>query len=87
MDWEPDEIFTETPPAVEWLVNATRELCAKPAMDLDDEMRVWTAALDSGDSVHTGARDTSILMEAHADCDCGHQDGGSIAPLRRARRR
>jgi hypothetical protein len=86
-DWEPDEIFTETTPAVEWLTNATRELCAKPEMELADEVRVWTATLDNGESVHTGARETSILMEADPDCGCNPADGGSIAPLRRTRRR
>lgn len=86
-DWEPDDLFTETAPAVEWLANATRELCATPEMNLADEMRVWAATLDAGESVHTGARGTSVLVEAHDDCGCGHPDTGSIAPLRRARRR
>jgi hypothetical protein len=86
-DWEPDDVFSEAAPAVEWLANATRELCAAPEMNLADEISVWTTNLDAGESVHTGARETSILVEAHEDCDCGRQDGGSIAPLRRTRRR
>jgi hypothetical protein len=86
-DWEPEEALTEVKPAVEWLAAAMRELTGQPDMSLDDEARVWTTTLTAGESVHTGAKGTALLMEAWPDCEC-HQDAeASVAQLRRGRRR
>lgn len=86
-EWEADEVISETDSAVEWLSTALRELCGKPGMDLTDEGRVWVAALDGGDSVHTGAKGTALLMESWPDCECEQDRDVRIAPLRRGRRR
>lgn len=86
-DWEPEEALTDVRPAVEWLSDAMRELCGKPEMQLADESRVWTIVLDGGESVHTGARGTALLMEAWPDCECDKDSETRVAQLRRGRRR
>ncbi|HEX7658355.1 MAG TPA: hypothetical protein VF444_02660 [Pseudonocardiaceae bacterium] len=85
-DWEPDDVFTETAAAVEWLASATRKLCGDD-LDLSDETPLWTKILDAGDSVHGGAKDTSLLVESEPDCECDQDQAARIAPLRRGRRR
>jgi hypothetical protein len=63
-----------------------RELCAKPEMELADETRVWSEVLNADQSVHTGARETALLMEAWPDCECDKDQAARVAPLRRGRR-
>lgn len=86
-EWEPDEVLTEAPPAVDWLANAMRELTGDSDMDLSDEMPLWTGILGGGQSVHTGARGTALLMEVWTDCECDQDQEARVAPLRRGRRR
>lgn len=86
-EWETDEVISETTSAVQWLSTALRELCGKPDMDLTDETQVWIAALNTGESVHTGAKGTALLMESWPDCQCEQDRDVRIAPLRRGRRR
>jgi hypothetical protein len=90
--WEPDEVFSDAALAVTWLVEAMRQLCQskrrqKDAVvgDFADEQRVWSSLLSAGESVHTGAGTTRLLVEAWPDCECDPQ-GDKISPLRRGRR-
>lgn len=86
-DWEPDEVHLDVSPAVEWLSGAMRELCGRPDMQLADETHVWTTTLTAGESVHTGAKGTALLMEAWPDCECHRDSEARIAQIRRSRRR
>ena len=85
--WEPDDVFTDAASAVEWLASATMELCGKPNMNLSDEIPLWTRLLEEGESIHTGARDTTLLVENFEDCACGNEQAGHVSPMRRSRRR